>query len=133
MVVAVMPSWSRLFPGHPEQVAQARLFTRSVLLGRPESETAELVVSELATNALRHTASGDSGGAFTVSVTVTPDRVMLAVDDLGSPGEPVIRNGDGGPPVSGLGLVLVESLAKEWGTTRTRSGCRVWAELSGAA
>jgi anti-sigma regulatory factor (Ser/Thr protein kinase) len=127
-----MPSWSRLFPGRPEQIAHARLFIRSVLAGRDEAESAELVVSELATNAVRHSASGLPGGAFTVRVTLRPDGVTVAVDDLGSAGEPSIRGGSDELPMSGLGLVLVATLAKEWGSTRTGSGRRVWAELSGS-
>jgi hypothetical protein len=39
-----MASWSRLFPGRPEQVAQARLFTRSVLAGRAEAAANALVL-----------------------------------------------------------------------------------------
>ena len=127
-----MPDWSRLFPGRPEQVAHARLFTRSVLAGRREAETAELVVSELATNAIMHTASGDTSGVFAVSLSARPDAVTVAVDDLGSVGQPVIRDGGDAVPGSGLGLVLVATLAKEWGSTRTSTGWRVWAELSGA-
>ena len=128
-----MASWSRLFPGRPEQVAQARLFTRSVLAGRPEAGTAELVVSELATNAVRHSASGGQGGSFVVSVLARPDGVLVGVDDLGSASEPEARAADSaGPRESGMGLVLVAALAKEWGTARTAAGWRVWAELAGA-
>ena len=128
-----MASWSRLFPGRPEQVAQARLFTRSVLAGRPEEATAELVVSELSTNAVLHSASGGPGGSFVVSVLVRADGVMVGVDDLGSAAEPAARAADDGAPrESGMGLVLVAALAKEWGSARTPAGWRVWAELAGA-
>lgn len=129
--VAVL-NWSRLFPGRPEQIALARQFVRSALASRTEAEPAELVVSELATNALRHTASGRPGGAFTVSVTLRPDGVMLAVDDLGSHREPQIRHRDDRLATSGMGLLLVATLAKEWGTARTSSGRRVWVELADA-
>jgi serine/threonine-protein kinase RsbW len=128
-----MASWSRLFPGRPEQVAQARLFTRSVLAGRPEAATAELVVSELATNAVLHSASGGAGGSFVVSVLARPDGVLVGVDDLGPATEPAARAAeDPGPRESGMGLVLVAALAKEWGTARTAAGWRVWAELTAA-
>jgi serine/threonine-protein kinase RsbW len=69
-----MASWSRTFPGRPEQVGQARLFTRSVLAGRPEADSAALVVSELATNAVRHTASGEPRGTFLVVIWARADR-----------------------------------------------------------
>jgi len=128
-----MASWSRLFPGRPEQVAQARLFTLSVLAGRPEARTAELVVSELSTNAVLHSASGGPGGGFVVSILARADGVMVGVDDLGSATEPATRAADdSGPQESGMGLVLVAALAKEWGSARTATGWRVWAELAGA-
>ncbi|MHB1430812.1 MAG: ATP-binding protein [Streptosporangiaceae bacterium] len=116
----------------PEQVAQARLFTRSVLHDRPEVETATLVVSELATNALRHTASGGPGGAFTVSVAVRSDGVMIAVDDLGSQtSEPAAGEDADTLAISGRGLPLVAAIAKEWGIAATKNGRCVWAELRG--
>lgn len=127
-----MASWSRTFPGRPEQVGQARLFASSVLAGRPEADTAALVVSELATNALRHTASGEPDGTFLVVVWARADGVRVAVYDLGSARTPAIAPADGDElRASGHGLVLVTTLAKEWGATRTKTGRRVWAELSG--
>jgi serine/threonine-protein kinase RsbW len=128
-----MASWSRSFPGRAEQVAEARLFTASVLTGRPEAETAVLVVSELATNALRHTASGEPGGTFRLSITISPDGVTVMVSDHGPSGTPAIRRASGDElPVSGHGLVLVAMLAKEWGAIPTAHGWRVWADLLGA-
>src|SRR6266536_3293449 len=128
-----MASWSRTFPGHPEQVGQARLFTRSVLAGRPEADTAVLVVSELATNALRHTASGAPDGTFLVVVWARQDGVRVAVCDLGAAGRPAIKPASGDElQASGHGLVLVATVAKEWGASRTKAGWRVWAELTGA-
>ena len=128
-----MASWSRLFPGRPEQIAQARLFIRSVLDGRPEAPTAESIISELATNAVLHSASGAPGGSFVVSIFARADGVMVGVDDLGSDTEPAARAADdSGPQESGMGLMLVAAMAKEWGSARTAVGWRVWAELAGA-
>jgi anti-sigma regulatory factor (Ser/Thr protein kinase) len=129
-VVVVMASWSRLFPGRPEQVAQARLFTRSVLAGRPEASTAELVVSELATNALLHSASGHLGGRFAVIIQARPDAVRVSVDDLDSADTPQAVAAPDEPRESGMGLVVVAAVAKEWGSVRTVTGRRVWAELA---
>lgn len=127
-----MGSWSRVFAGRAEHVGEARLFTRSVLTGRPEADSAALVVSELATNALRHTASGGPGGTFRLSIGTRPDGVTVAVHDLGSDGTPAIRQASGDEAaISGRGLVLVAVLAKEWGAARTQLGWRVWADLSG--
>jgi hypothetical protein len=64
-----MARWSRYFPGHPEQVAEARRFVLAVLAGHPEAESAALVVSELCTNAVCHTFSGGPDGLFAVTVS----------------------------------------------------------------
>lgn len=126
-----MSSWSRYFPGRADQVAQARLFVASVLAGRPEAEVAALVVSELSTNAVRHTASGGPDGLFAVTVRREEDRAMISVQDMGAAGEPAICDPEGdGPGESGRGLVLVAAIAKDWGAARNRLGWQVWAELA---
>jgi hypothetical protein len=48
----------RVFPGRPDQVAQARRFVGRVLSGCPVADDALLCVSELASNAIRHTRTG---------------------------------------------------------------------------
>jgi len=101
--------------------------------------------SELCTNAIRHTRSGD-GGVFTVEVTRPRDGVAcVAVTDAGSPGEPRVRPGprrfdgllDYPGDVSdldegGRGLSLVAALTSRWGyCSAGASGSRtVWAEAS---
>jgi hypothetical protein len=40
--------------------------------------------------------------------------------------------GDDELAVSGRGLLLVATVAKEWGSAATGAGRRVWAELSGS-
>jgi serine/threonine-protein kinase RsbW len=127
----VVSSWSRYFPGRAEQVAQARLFVVSVLAGRPESELAALVVSELATNAIRHTASGGPDGLFAVTVRCEDGWVTISVQDMGSIGAPAISSPEEDTAAeSGRGLMLVAALAKDWGKTRNRLGWQVWAELA---
>ncbi|OPG04574.1 hypothetical protein B1L11_37375 [Microbispora sp. GKU 823] len=46
-----------------------------------------LLTSEIATNAVVHSRSGD-GGTFTVTVSCLPDRVRVCVEDDGSAGPP---------------------------------------------
>jgi anti-sigma regulatory factor (Ser/Thr protein kinase) len=124
-------SWSRYFPGRADQVAQARLFVASVLAGRPEAEAAALVVSELSTNAVRHTASGGPDGLFAVTVRREDDRATVTVQDMGAAGEPAIRTPDADvPEESGRGLLLVAAVSKDWGAARNRLGWQVWAELA---
>ena len=124
-----MVTWSRSFRGRPEHVAHARQFVVAVLGSQPVVDLAELVVSELATNAVRHSWSGLRDGWFVVSVDVgEPDRVQVSVTDLGGDTRPapVAASDDA---ECGRGLGLVECVAKEWGTESTGLGRRVWADL----
>jgi anti-sigma regulatory factor (Ser/Thr protein kinase) len=130
-VVVVVPSWSRYFPGRPEQIAEARLFVLAVLAGRPEADVAALVVSELCTNAVCHSASGGPDGLFAVTVGREADRATVTVQDMGAAGEPEIAASAGDEPGEcGRGLLLVAAVAKEWGKARNRLGWQVWAELA---
>lgn len=74
---------ARSFPGEPRQVARARAFVAAALACCPAREALLTCVSELAANAVVHTASG-AGGAFTVEVIRPADGVALvAVTDEG--------------------------------------------------
>src|SRR5579863_10270592 len=105
---------ARSFPGEPRQVARARAFVAAALAGCPARETLLTCVSELATNAVVHTASG-AGGVFTVEVVRPADGVALvAVTDEGGQGRPVIR-APGRFDAGGRGLALVEACSSRWG------------------
>ena len=52
----------RRFPGLPSQIAYARRFVARQLAASPELTTATLLTSELATNAITHSASGRATG-----------------------------------------------------------------------
>ncbi|MFJ6667919.1 ATP-binding protein [Streptomyces sp. NPDC091383] len=79
-----MPTYRRSFPGDPRELHAARRWTRAMLDGHPRSEDAALVVTELGTNAVVHTASGHSGGTFHVALTVSPLAVVIEVTDSGT-------------------------------------------------
>jgi anti-sigma regulatory factor (Ser/Thr protein kinase) len=126
--------WSRAFPETKASVAAARRFVTDALREVvPEaSETAALLVSELATNALVH-----AGSQFEVTVVYpTPaGRVRIEVTD-----QDRSRPSPIDPPTTsphGRGLVLVSTLADEWGVreARRRGGKAIWFELrpTGAA
>ncbi|MFD0772604.1 ATP-binding protein [Streptomonospora algeriensis] len=126
-----MVSWSRMFPGLPTEVAQARAFTRAVMDGHPLADPAELVVSELATNAVQHSLSGEWCGPFVVHVEAEPASAQVAVVDLGGDSTPTAR-----PPAElgavddhGRGLAIVSALSKDWGFEPDPFGLRVWAKL----
>ncbi|MEH0655730.1 ATP-binding protein [Streptomyces scabiei] len=122
--------WCRAFPGLPDQVAEARLFVAALLQERGVADDAVLVVSELATNAVRHTLSGSAGGWFLVVVAFRADGVRLEVVDQGGDNVPemcdVVSQDNGG-----RGLWLVSACAKDWGVKDVPSGRTVWADLVG--
>jgi serine/threonine-protein kinase RsbW len=126
VVLAARPK-RRSFPGRPDQVARARDFTRRTLGSCPVIEEAVLLVSELATNALEHTATS-LGGRFDVTVLGGESSVMIAVTDNGSEKVPVCGALDP-EDVTGRGLGLVELIAERWGHCGGRHGRTVWFEL----
>ncbi|NYE43647.1 ATP-binding protein [Streptomyces fulvorobeus] len=110
-------------------VGEVRRALREFLRCRSEpeaAEVAELLLSEVVTNALIHTRHG-----AVVTVTADPERVRVEVRDFmsGAP-EPYVPNADDG--THGRGLVLVRSLADAWGVTAQALGKVVWFELNGA-
>jgi anti-sigma regulatory factor (Ser/Thr protein kinase) len=121
---AGLPQLIRLDPAG-ESVAAARHFAAD-LLGRwglsEQADAVELVVDELVTNAIQH-----SRGPVTLAIGRRLDRIVVQVQDPSSaPPEP-----EQSDPLadSGRGLLLVEELATDWGTTPTPDGKRVWAEV----
>ncbi|MFI6534756.1 ATP-binding protein [Nonomuraea sp. NPDC050547] len=123
-----MPPFSRHFLGSAPSVTEARRFVTALLGRSPMAQTAELIVSELATNAIHHTASGRFGGRFIVTVQAQPKRAWLAVVDEGGLSTPKCfrpsPEGEGG-----RGLFLVSELSTDWGIWGDENGRTVWATL----
>jgi serine/threonine-protein kinase RsbW len=117
------------FPGIPESVARARLAVGVLLPGCPRLADVLLVVSELATNAVLHSASGALGGSYRLRVEVGPDAVEVAVDDQGPALFPARRAAGEG----GHGLHLVAELADDYEVTVTETGRTAWCRLAGTA
>lgn len=118
--------WWRVFPGANAQARAVRRFVACLLDGRPCLDEVLLAVDELVVNALRHTKSGQAGGAFTVDVRCAGGRIAVAVTDQGGPDEPVAR--DAAPLAeSGRGLRTVSVLADGWGWYGNESGRTVTA------
>lgn len=119
----------RVFPGEIGQVREARSFAGRVLANCPARETLLTCLSELAANAIEHTASG-AGGVFTVQVAWTRGGVaFVAVTDGGGAGEPAVRPLDE-LAEEGRGLALVAALSSRWGYRETGQGHTVWAEAT---
>jgi serine/threonine-protein kinase RsbW len=117
----------RTFPGRANQIARAREFTKRVLGTCPVTDEAVLLVSELATNALEHTSTGD-GGQFRITICRNVTSLLIGVSDNGS-----VKTPEPGPldPESqtGRGLELVELIADQWGYCGGEHGRTVWFEL----
>jgi anti-sigma regulatory factor (Ser/Thr protein kinase) len=117
----------RVFLGSPRAVQDAREFVAQAVDGCPVVDDVILLASELATNAILHTASG-KGGTFTVVVHSSTGMVRVEVHDGGSEASPGVSAPDD-LATTGRGLGLVESLATRWGNLGDRDGRVVWFEM----
>lgn len=116
-----------VFEGVPESIGQARKFVTAAL---PGFAWADLVVSELATNALRHTESGVSGEFMVAAITWKKQAAVLVVDEGGTYEVPQLPSSTPSLSPDGRGLLLVDELAEDLGWIPTVSGHLVWAVLA---
>jgi hypothetical protein len=89
------------------------------------SGEAELLVTELATNVLKHVGEG---ALATLVLEWKGERLRLEVHDK-STVVPTPRAADCGDE-SGRGLRLLAAMAVDWGTVLTAAGKAVWCEIS---
>jgi PAS domain S-box-containing protein len=116
---------SRLLMAHPSSVATARQMVRDVLTGaRREDlvETAQLLVSEVVTNALVH-----AGTPIDFHASVGDAGLRVEVTD-GSTQAPAPRS-YAAMAGTGRGLRLLQQLVDRWGTHARPDGKTVWFEL----
>jgi anti-sigma regulatory factor (Ser/Thr protein kinase) len=107
------PSWAR---------RHTRLFLDSCRgVSEDVAETAELLVSELVTNAVRFT--GDQGqrqrdsgraDASLISLSIRHFRDGLLIEVYDADSNPPIRGDTGEYAETGRGLMLIDALSKEW-------------------
>lgn len=91
-------------------------------------DEAVLLVSELCTNALLHTASSDSG-SFVVAVYLRSCWLRVEVRDGGAAQAPAVEHPADTFAENGRGLGLVELLADRWGHSGDQHGRSVFFEL----
>lgn len=116
----------RSFPAIPQSVHAARRFAIDALTGSSGDvlESVELMVSELATNCIRH-----ERASFHVSVIRDAEEIRIEVTDAGS-GTPAMRSPRSDEP-SGRGLRIVDMLSERWGVDPEEpSGKTVWFALA---
>jgi hypothetical protein len=88
---------------------------------------AMLVASELVTLVVGR-AQPSADHWIQVQVSKSTDGIMILVVDLESIGNGDERTREDDVGLGGLGLLIVDQLARRWGTER-HSGYRVWAEV----
>jgi anti-sigma regulatory factor (Ser/Thr protein kinase) len=120
-----MPEWT--LPSEPASVPRARKLVAEALAGiTPLAlDNVALVVSELATNCVRHAKT-----EFQLCVSYDGESVRVEVTDRGA-GRPAA--GHPGPEQpQGRGLFLVQAITRRWGVipAPTGDGKTVWCTLS---
>ena len=88
-----------------------------------------LLLSELVTNAVRHSGAGH-GAPIHIEIREGDDSVHVVVTDAGDGFDRPDRLEPDLSRTGGLGLVLVDRLARAWGTRQTAEGSLVWFELA---
>ena len=111
------------FPPETTAVRRARAFVLgAIALPAAAARTLELLVSELATNAVLHARTD-----FTVCVERRGKTVRVEVGD-GSAAPPVAKGYQHDSP-TGRGVTIVATLAARWGFEPGTRGKTVWFEL----
>ncbi|MEU3701354.1 ATP-binding protein [Streptomyces anulatus] len=114
-------------------VPRARALLRAKLgewrVGQEAVETAELLLSELVTNAVRVAVPGDRMVGVRIECREHGVWLRLEVSDAGE-GRPVVR-WPGESETGGRGLLIVDALAFCWGVKERPAGIgkTIWAEI----
>lgn len=129
--------WEMTMPGLAESVREARELARTASFTPYQAEAAALCVSELVTNAIVHTRSGQPGGLVTVTIGPAPAPGELRItvgDDGGHPGPPgpwCVPAAVDGPviPEGGYGLAIVDAIVADWGRFTCMRGWCTWCDI----
>lgn len=123
----------RWIPRDEKCVASVRRFVRDIAIDwnatEETPEIAELLTSELVTNALTHGTPDTPTRAGTIRIAVARERELMTVDVYDpSTRIPQMRSADF-MESSGRGLTIVKSLSHTWGCTPNTGGKSVWFQL----
>jgi len=124
-----MTTHCHTFRGVPEELGAARAWLRGLLDRHPCADDAELIVSELAANAILHTASGDPHGTFHVVVALSDHVLSISVTDDGETDTVPTIEQPGPEATRGRGLGMVSVLAAHVEIRPGAHGQTVTAEL----
>jgi len=119
--------WRIPLTAGPAAAAEARKQIRAAIWAwdvRVDPDVAVLLTSELVTNAISH----ETGGTVMLAITCSQGELRLDVHDT-SCSLPVVMEA-AADAETGRGLMLVATLATEWGFYRTPRGKAVYFTLS---
>ena len=116
-------------PASPEAGSALRHAVRALdrWLGQATADEVELLVTELATNGVKHADPVCDCNRITLDASVEDGRLRVAVRDCGKGFIPAPREAERTEP-GGWGLMLVEDIADRWGVEREPS-TTVWFEM----
>ena len=118
---------SRMFLPVSESVRASRKFVAAQLRRLDADDLvhdATVIVSELATNAVRHARS-----PFRVSVSELGGLVCLSVKDVGEGHAALPTTAADDHAIDGRGMAIIDALAHRWGYSTLEDGKVVWAQL----
>jgi hypothetical protein len=114
---------SAVFPPEIASSRAARRLVEEALAGRDDNPwAARLLVSELASNVVRHAHTD-----FVVTVEVSEEQVRVEVQDGSSVLPALVETVEGAE--SGRGVHVLAALAADWGADLDGPGKRVWFTL----
>ena len=127
-------TFQRVYGGAVSEVRRVRADLATVAAGCPIADELVLLASELATNAIVHSRSGEPGSTFTVRAELQRDAyAWVEVEDQGG-GDWNGRDGEDQDAERGRGLAIVGAIAGDgnWGieTGDTPESCVVWVRLA---
>jgi anti-sigma regulatory factor (Ser/Thr protein kinase) len=98
------------------------------------ADTAELIASEIVTNAVQASdclkARADLAIVPVIRIWLTSDGVSMIIHVWDLSNEMPVRQEAGLGDDGGRGLLIIDTLAKDWGTYRKADGKVVWALVS---
>jgi two-component sensor histidine kinase len=110
------------FPGRRDQIRLIRGILSAFFDDCPAADDAVLIVSELAANAVTHSASGQPGGLLIIRAETSPATCVRAeVEDQGSTWDGDLSTAQ--PP---HGLFILRALSADSGTRRGQDGWITW-------
>ena len=129
------------FAGEPVSVPLVRAFLETCAAGRDAEYRYVLALlgAELATNAIRHSRSGEPGQSFVVRVDRGPNGMTVTCRDNGMPTSAIEKGGgrlfaavpeERLTAEDGRGLALIDSFATTWGDNGHPSIRKVWFHLA---